>query len=501
MKVWAWGWVLIFALALSTRWAYALSFPANVQLQDVDARGYQALALNLLNGHGFSLNTEPPYVPDAIRTPAYPLLVAFIYAIGGRNPLHVALVQGVIDSFTALLLTRLVARLVGRPRWGLVAGGLYALNPTAWRFCNDLLTEIPLAFTLTLMLWTFVRYLENRRGMWLVFSGGLTGLALLIKPNVILLPAILGLAVVLTLLRRDQTMQVASGKWKVAGGKLPATFHLPLAIASLPILVALLLVFPWMVRNRIVFGRWFLSQAFESNLARVSAVATLIHVQGEQVAPWTPRWEAIYSGIILQAQARYGADFISTPRTGPEADRAQIQLASVATDILHQHPRDFLLAHLEGFLRSWVPQEHRFWYQVLGGRSWESLGSEEGVLGQALERFRSDGASAALAFVWQARIASLPPLAFSLWLGWIVATLISAVLSVRGLWRFRDQPAFVCLCLATIFYVTFLPGPIAYIRFQVPVAPMFIVFVVGGLAPRSPFSLSTAGIDPSGLLL
>jgi hypothetical protein len=238
-----------------------------------------------------------------------------------------------------------------------------------------------------------------------------------------------------------------------------------------------------MVRNRIVFGRWFLSQAFESNLARVSAVATLVHAQGERVAPWTPRWEAIYSGIILQTQARYGADFISNPHTGPEADHAQLQLASVATDILHQHPRDFLLAHLAGFLRSWVPQEHRFWYQVLSGRSWDSLGSEEGVLGQALERFRSDGVSAALAFVWQARVASLPPLAFGLWSGWIVASLIGVVLSVRGLWRFRDQPAFVFLCLATIFYVTFLPGPIAYLRFQVPVAPMLIVFMVGGLAP------------------
>jgi hypothetical protein len=185
----------------------------------------------------------------------------------------------------------------------------------------------------------------------------------------------------------------------------------------------------------------------------------------------------------LQTQAHYGADFISNPRTGPEADRAQLQLAAVATDILHQHPRDFLLAHLEGFLRSWVPQEHRFWYQVLSGRSWGSLGSEEGVLGQALKRFRSDGVNAALAFVWQARVASLPPLAFGLWSGWIVASLISAVLIVHGLWCFRDQPAFVFLCWATIFYVTFLPGPIAYIRFQVPIAPLFVIFIVGGLAP------------------
>src|SRR5437870_5156450 len=93
---------LLFAIALSARWVYALSFPANVQLEDVDARGYQALALNALTGHGFSLNTAPPYVPDAIRTPAYPLFVAFVYSVSGRDPRHVALIQGLLDSFTAL---------------------------------------------------------------------------------------------------------------------------------------------------------------------------------------------------------------------------------------------------------------------------------------------------------------------------------------------------------------------------------------------------------------
>src|SRR6185436_5522445 len=108
-------WLIIFILALSARWGYALSFPANVQLQDVDARGYHALALNLLEGHGFSLNTDPPYVPDAIRTPAYPLFVAVIYAVSGRNPLHVALIQGVLDSFTAVILATLVMRLMRQP--------------------------------------------------------------------------------------------------------------------------------------------------------------------------------------------------------------------------------------------------------------------------------------------------------------------------------------------------------------------------------------------------
>jgi len=484
-------WLFIFVLGLSMRWAYALSFPALVQLEDVDARGYQALALNTLTGHGFSLNTDPPYVPDAIRTPAYPLFIAFIYLVGGRDPLHVALVQGLLDSGTALVLIGLTARLTGRPRLGFIAGGLYALNPIAWRFCNELLTEIPLAFILTLMLWAFGRYLENRKTGWLAFGGALTGLALLIKPNVILLPFILGVATILSSLHRGLTPSLTLPHREVQRWGRAGWGPSRLWVAALPIGVALILVFPWMARNRIVFGRWFLSQAFESNLARVSAVATLAHAQGERVAPWTPRWEAIYSGLILQAQARYGPAFISTPQTAMEADQALLQLAAVSADVIRQHPRDFLLAHVEGFIRSWVPQEHRFWYGVLTGQSWESLGSEEGVLGQALARFHNEGLSAAIAFVWQARVASLPPLALGLWLGWIIIYLISAVLSLRGLWQFRDRPAFEFISLATIFYVTFLPGPIAYIRFQVPILPLLMVFIASGLAGFSSSALTS----------
>ena len=438
----------------------------------VDAQGYHALALNLLDGRGFSLNLAPPYVPDAIRTPLYPAFVALVYALTGRVASHVALAQALLDAVTALVVVEVVRRITGGGWWAWAAGVLYALNPTAWRFGNQLLTEIVLAAVLAWLFLAFVAYANSRGRPWLAAAGALSAAAPLVKPNMLLLPLLVALAVAwLPRVGRAVPRQRRLAAW---------------GPAAVVLVVAGLLVFPWLLRNRVVFGRWLFSHTFEDNLARVSAVATLAHVQGERVAPWTPRWEALYSGLLLEANARYGDDFTGVPLTAAQADRTQQQLAAVASSVILAHPNDFALAHLGGFVRSWVPEEHRFWYGWLTGRSWDSLDTQEGVFGPALGRLRAGGLGAALGYLWQVRVAALPPLALALWLGWLLAYAASALLLVRATWRWRQCPALLLLCWGTVLYATFLPGPIADIRFRVPVAPMLIVLMALGVAPRPP---------------
>ncbi len=451
-------WAVLFGLALAARWSYAAQMPPTAPVASVDAQGYQALALNLLAGRGFTLDSQPPFVPDAIRTPLYPAFVAAVYALSGPVPWHVALAQGLLDALTALVVADIVRRLTGAVRWAWAAGLLYALNPTAWRFSNELLTEIVLAAVVAGMVWAFVRYSDGRRPAWLALAAALSAAALLVKPNVVLLPLILAVSVAML----------------PAG---PSTLRRRLAPAAVVLIIAAVLVFPWLARNRAVYGRWLFSHAFDNNLARVSAVATLAQAQDERVAPWTPRWEALYAGLLLEAEARYGAGFVGVPRTAAEADRTHRQLAAVAGDVLRQHPVDFALAHLGGFARSWVPQEHRFWYGRLAGRTWESLATEEGVLGQALARLRANGPGDAAAYVWRARVAGLPPLAMALWLGWLLTYAASALLLAWATWRWRRRPALLLLCWGTILYATFLPGPIGDIRFRVPVVPLLMVLL------------------------
>lgn len=449
---------LLFALAFGLRAAYSLALPADVQLHDIDARGYHQLALNLLAGHGFSLDSQPPYRADAIRTPAYPLFVAAVYALTGPVPRHVALVQAALDALTAVLLALIVLRLTGKHWPAYLAAALYALNPAALRFNNELLTETMLATVLTALVALLILSPPTRRTLFAL--GLLTALALLIKPNLILLPVLLVPVLLLTRPRPPLTALAAYG----------------LALA--------LLLAPWLIRNRLTFDEWLFSAAFDNNLHRVSAVATMVRVRGEAIAPWSPAWEAIHGGLVAQAEQRYG--WVGPAQTGRDLLTREQQLANLARETLRQHPRAFLESHLLGFLRGWLPQEHRYWYEVASGQPWDALNPVEGALGLALDRARVDGPLAGVAFFWQARFGSLPPLALALWLGWLLAYAISAALILRALWLWLPhRPVLVLFLLALIGYVTFLPGPISYIRFRLPVQPLLILLVTLGLLRRA----------------
>jgi hypothetical protein len=436
------AWLGILCLALSLRWGYSLSLPKDVQLHSVDAKGYHLLAINLLDGHGFSLSSQPPYLPDAIRTPAYPAFVAAVYALAGRQPQIVALVQGLLDALTALLLVALVGHLSRLPWAGLVAGLLYALNPTAIRYCNELLTEILLAFSLTLLGWRVLSF-NQARPQRMIILAALTALAMLIKPNLILLPAFVFVPIVYSALRREKGRRV----WP------------PLALYPIALIV---LLAPWLVRNAYAFGRPLFSSTFYNNLHRVSAVATLAQAKGEEVILWSSRWEEIYGGLVSQTAARY--DWRDSPRSGRDLLIREQQLATVAWESIRAHPRQFLIAHVRGFLRSWIPQEHGYWYEFLTGQPWASVAPTEGVL-------------------IQGHIFSLPPLAAALWLGWWLAYALSAIFILRGVWALRHQPQWLFFLASLVLYVTFLPGPISYVRFRLPVVPLLIALLAAGL-PR-----------------
>lgn len=456
---------LVFALALGARWAYCSRFPSDVQLADVDARGYHALAVNLIDGRGFSLNTEPPYIPDAIRTPLYPALVALVYSLAGRVPLNVALAQGVLDSLTAVMVLVTASRLAGHGA-GLIGGLLYALNPTAIRFANELLTETVLTSLIMGVALAFVLFHSTKRVAWLALTGLLSACAILVKPNVALLPALVAGAVVYGLGRERPTLPAAA----IA------------ALALLPVAVCLLVVMPWVVRNRLVFGRWLLSTAFEDNLSHVSAVATLARAGGESVAPWTPRWEEIYADLHARTRAEYAEEFPGTIETAQDADRRVLMVAAVAKRTIAEHPVDFVASHVAGFLKGWVPREHRFWYWALTGNDWEAQGTAEGALGQAVRVAKEDGWGGALSFLWQERFEKLTPPARALWAGWLMSYAVGAGMIAVGGWRLRAYPAMLGLWLALILYVTFVPGPISTIRFRVPVAPLLALLQAAGAA-------------------
>lgn len=449
----------IIVLATALRGGYLVSAPRGMQFEHVDAQGYHWLAVNLLERGIFSMNTTAPFRADHVRAPLYPLFVAAWYSTGGPSPELVVLVQVLIEALTVVVLYRLGRALAGA-RVGLGAALLYALNPSSWRFTNELLTEILFGLLLTSAVWMLVRFVSRGRSGDAWRCGLMFGLTILCKPNVQFLPLVLGALLIDGLVRKRKAW------WQ----------GVAIVLATIVLMLS-----PWVIRNRLVFGTWFYTRTFDDNLAHVSAVATLAELQGERVAPWSERWEEIYEDVIVATALRYGWEATDDAHlSARERDERLQQVEAVAREIVLEHPLAFARSHTRAWLWAFVPQDHRFWYARLTGTAWASLPVEGDALGRMVQAVRSGNLGAGLRLVLEERVLALPPLALALWLGWGLAYTLGTVLLGVGAVRLRPRVV-AFFVLATIFYVTFVPGPISQIRFRLPVMPLILLLAAVGL--------------------
>jgi hypothetical protein len=300
------------------------------------------------------------------------------------------------------------------------------------------------------------------------------GLTALCKPNLAALPLILAVTAFWAL-RRSRHRGKASGPTK---GRRGAGFF-----SAAILLTALAVVSPWILRNWATFGRPFLSNASLGFVARVSAPATLGVVEGHQVPPWSPEWEARYHALVTRARARHGWSLQpGDPLSPHQADRRERQVAQLAWEILLDHPGAALRAHLTGFLRSWAPQEQAFWYTRLSGRPWERMGVAANTYRDAAEILCDGRPWEAFQFALIKPWERLGPLARVLWYTWGLGHLLAPILMLLGAWRLRHRPALAFALAATILYTTLPPGPIGYVRFRVPVVPLITVLEAAGMA-------------------
>jgi 4-amino-4-deoxy-L-arabinose transferase-like glycosyltransferase len=458
----------LFLLAFTPRLLYLASIPQQAVLESVDAKGYDLLARNLLAGHGFSLQDASPYQPDGLRAPLYPIFVSTIYTLAGSGPVAVAVVQAALEGLTALLVGAIARALLGR-RAGIGAAVLYALTPLQWRYTAALLTEIPLAFLVALATWLLVRSSLSRftRGTASVGGqgealacGAVAGLAALCKPNLGGLALLLAVAACWAL-RQERRRALIS--------------------ATRILLAAAATVAPWLLRNWLVFGRPFLSNAALGYVARVTAPATLGVSEGHQVPPWSPTWEARYHAIVTRTAVRHDWNLEPTVPLSPrESDRRERQIAQVAWEIVLAHPWAAVRAHVVGFARSWAPQEQAFWYAHLSGQPWETTGVAANTFRDAVEILCAGRPLEAFQLAFVQPWARLDSLGRVLWYGWGAGQLLAGGLMLAGLWRLRRRPALAFVLAATILYATLPPGPIGYARFRVPVVPLITVLQVAG---------------------
>jgi 4-amino-4-deoxy-L-arabinose transferase-like glycosyltransferase len=224
-----------------------------------DSRQYEWLARNLPVCGCFSQSEEPPYQPEVRRTPGYPIFVAAIYALAGRSPLAVVLVQSIVAGLSAILTASLGRRLWDERR-GLLGGALFALAPASLLMSVAVLTEALFTTLVLLAVWLLVPANENVASGFSPISAGISGLflglAILTRPvGLVLIPV----GLILLLIRPPKTWPVGLAAWMIG---------LALALG------------PWMARNQQIFGAPVISSIGGPNLLEYNVASMGSYLYG-----------------------------------------------------------------------------------------------------------------------------------------------------------------------------------------------------------------------------
>jgi hypothetical protein len=249
---------LLTIIALGGRLSLAVYLPND---DDDDGRYYAQIAKNLLDHHGYSGEAEEPYPPTYIRVPGYPIFLASVYGLFGRdNNLAVRIAQAVVDTICCWLIAFLAAAWSPRGwdrarRWraALAALGLAAVCPFIAIYVTTILTEswattLSAAFALPATLALKAGNDTKRRTLWLL--AGLTGgAATMFRPDCAIFVCGAGLVLVIDGLRYG---------WLARRKRVAATSFAELIRA---LVCGLLLAIgfsaalaPWTIRNARVFG-------------------------------------------------------------------------------------------------------------------------------------------------------------------------------------------------------------------------------------------------------
>jgi hypothetical protein len=210
---------IIVAVAAAANFVYFVC--SNGDYLYPDSFTYLAPAKMLLTGHGFATK---PGVPEVLRTPIYPLLLALF----GTRTVPVIVLQHVMNVALAVAIYFFALR---RGRFVAIAAAiLFAIDPPTIHYANKVLTET--SFTALL----FVVFVIGGQARVPVLHGLLVGLLVLTRPV-----AIVYFVVVAILRGRRRTTAIF----------VAAALAVPLA---------------WALRNRIVAGNFTVSVIGANNL-------------------------------------------------------------------------------------------------------------------------------------------------------------------------------------------------------------------------------------------
>lgn len=279
-----------------------------------DAREFDELAQNLAAGKGYQMGGEI----TAFRAPGFPLFLAGVYRLFGVSYSVARIVFSLVGALTVLALYA-VARHFMRESWALLCAGILTIYPHHAYYSIHFLSE-PL-FTLLLLLATWcLLYPPDRLHVGRnLLAGFLFGLAVLIRPLILLLMPMLG---VWALFHYRRWWQVAV-----------------LSVCLIAV-AEVITITPWSIRNHRVTGSF--------TTMTTNGGSTFWGSNNERVLT-EPQ---LHGGWISTSELPGKTELVAPLPTELERDRKEWELGLI---FLREHPGSIpqLLAHK--LLRFWNP--------------------------------------------------------------------------------------------------------------------------------------------------
>jgi 4-amino-4-deoxy-L-arabinose transferase-like glycosyltransferase len=408
-----------------------------------DAPHYVTLGRNVLLTGNYSRCDGPPYPPDMLRPPVYPLFAGGLDLLADASAVYLA--HGLLQAGSCLLLFLLVRPVFGA-RAGFWASVLLATDLMLAVFNFQTMSEPLFVFLILAALACLLPALTSGGAARLLGGGLLLGLAILTRPAALYVLPLLAIAL------------IGVGAWRRR--PLPA-----LAGVGALLVGALLTVAPWVIRNQLVFG-----------VPRVSTVDSGVQVYFFGAGAYQLRHHL----TLEDAQAQIAEEFSLEPyvvtqnpwrseRTVAELDG---ELRQASPKVLRQYPRELLLSSLLGVGKASVSHNADELASLLGSR-WDAPGTGDLLHGRAdaFRRLAENGPLLAGVFGWQLLHA--------------VAALALAAAGVLFALRRPDTwpAAGVLLVLLAYSYLTVaLFGYEAFYRARIPVLPFQYTFAGWGLS-------------------
>ena len=414
-----------------------------------DQDGYRRLGAALAETGKFTrFPDEARFVPEVIRTPAYPLFVAAVYRLFGNRQLPVALAQDVL--FVLICVTvYATARRIGSESLALGAATVTALFPPIPYFGALVMTEVWTTWLFTLSMWVALRAIAERSMRIFALLGFLLAVTTLSRPVFVLFPAALVI--------------IGVAAFPLAGVRpRPSLAHWTTMLAAFAITML-----PWFAYNYATLGRFTLSPA-----------------GGVGRGLWEGSWQATWSGR-LQNELTHLAD--------EAPDRAELDRRVHAIADRERLPAEPMLAYVhqwQDIRRIWdapTDPHARTFARVAADREYQRV---------AVENLRHDSPvhlvrrlARGVFILWCGEIPfrysdinALPPLA--IYLCWAVQAAIFTLALAGIVALARGGRVAAALILASpIVYVTAVHFPLlTEARQSLPAQPVLLLLATIGAA-------------------